>query len=57
MTDAKLSKLVKFYGQKLDVLAKVDTEFARGSYIAYSIAKQMTQEIIYELLDRALSED
>lgn len=55
MTDAKLSKLVKFYGQKLDVMGEVDTEYARGCYTAYSIAKKMTEEVVYSLLEDQLS--
>ena len=53
-TDAKLSKLVKFFGQKLDVLAEVQTEQAKGMYVAYSIAKKMTEEIVFEILDKQL---
>jgi len=53
-TDAKLSKLVKFFGQKLDVLAEVQTEQAKGMYVAYSIAKKMTEEIVFEILDEQL---
>ena len=53
-TDARLSKLVKFYGLKLDVLAEVNTEKAKGMFIAYSIAKKMTEEIVFEILDEQL---
>lgn len=54
MTDAKLSKLVKFFGNKLDVIGQVDTEFARGQYIAYSIAKRMVEDVVFEILDNQL---
>ena len=52
---AKLSQLVEFYGRKLDMLT-TESEFDRGCYTAYSIAKIMTQNILYELLDKALTD-
>lgn len=55
MTDAKLTQLVEFYGRKLDTLNS-ESEFDRGCYTAYSIARIMTQNILYELLDKQLSD-
>lgn len=56
MINAKLSELAKFYGNKLDILGQVNSEFTRGQYIAYSIAKRMTENIVFELLDKQLSD-
>jgi hypothetical protein len=56
MIDAKLSKLVEFYGKKLDVHREVDSDFNRGACVAYSIAKLMTEQVVFDLLDKQLSD-
>jgi hypothetical protein len=55
MLQAELSKLVKFYGHKIDIHSEVDSDYNRGLRLAYSISKYMTQQVIYEILDRELS--
>ncbi len=55
--DAKLSKLVAFYGAKLDIHGQVGSEFSRGAAVAYGIAKRMTEAIVIELLDKQLSDN
>lgn len=56
MTDAKLSKLVEFYGKKLDVHSQVDSDYNRGCYVGFSIAKAMTERIIHDILERQLED-
>lgn len=57
MTEAKLSKLVKFYGRKIDIHREVDSDYNRGCRTAYAIAKLMTQEIVFSILDTQLEND
>ena len=57
MTQAKLTELVRFYGNKLDVHSQVNSEFSRGAAIAYGIAKRMTEAIVHELLDKQLADN
>jgi len=56
MIDAKLTKLVDFFGKRLDN-HRTESEFDRGAYVAYSIAFIMTKRLLYDLLDKQLGED
>ncbi len=57
MTQARLSKLVKFYGRKIDVHSEVDSDYNRGLRLAYAIAKQMTERIVFDILDKELADN
>ena len=53
--DAELTKLLMFINQRLDH-NPLKTEFDRGNYIAYSIAKIMIQNILFKILDKQLAD-
>ncbi len=55
--EAKLVKLIKFYGTKVDIHSEVDSDYNRGLRLAYAIAKQMTERIVFDILDKELTDN
>lgn len=55
-TDAKLTALCQYLGERIDASNKTESEFDRGLYIAYSIARIKLQDILFEMLDKQLAD-
>lgn len=52
---ARLTQLHHYLGERIDS-CKTESEFDRGAYCAFSIARIMLQNILFELLDKELAD-